>query len=541
MGKNRGGGSPAVKDGKLVSLSVSSIEKFDDTSRFGCQRKWWFRYVKRLPEPQAAAAERGQDCHERIENYITSGVNGLGKDELRMIQYIKPYVQLAGVEVEVELTKDKLKACGIPFIGYIDLLNKSGWYVNPRGEWKKEPFTKVVEVNDWKFTGSIAQNAKTPTGLKESVQMLGYAMHEVAVDPALEVIRLSHTYGSFKNEDAEKVSTVIEPVKVVEAWKGHVEPFVEQMMKAAAVTDPAQLPPPADLSKCQRCPYLEQCPSRSEDPLAFLVPEATAVPQGVTVSLFDKFPSSSSPASSSGSQSTQPTPTVNPPAPQTTTTTTAGHPSILPPDAPPSNPAKAADPVPDAPPAVVAANPAVYAAPAAPAAGTASAVVSDAPVVQEPTPAQGKKRGRPSKAELEARKATEAAGQGGGTLPTTPAAKMQFVQEHIQGKGAVAAEEEHPREMLFLNCRPDYDGCPNLEDYVLSKAKQLAERFKVVDIRCVPKDNPMAYGGWRGALAGLIRQEPPSYTEGWLRTGSDFADVAAEALAPLFHTVTRGI
>jgi hypothetical protein len=85
---------------------------------------------------------------------------------------------------------------------------------------------------------------------------------------------------------------------------------------------------------------------------------------------------------------------------------------------------------------------------------------------------------------------------------------------------------------------------PNASDLsgiVDQAAAALADQFGAQDIRCAPKDSPLGFGGWKGALAAYIREgvelQPGDY---YLDTrGSEIREIAAEAFGTL--VVARGI
>lgn len=75
------------------------------------------------------------------------------------------------------------------------------------------------------------------------------------------------------------------------------------------------------------------------------------------------------------------------------------------------------------------------------------------------------------------------------------------------------------------------------DTYYAPFLRQLEEQFKVVDICTAPKDSPLAYGGWKGALRAKCRETPPVAGNYSLRSSDEFALVAFDAIAPLCHAV----
>lgn len=100
----------------------------------------------------------------------------------------------------------------------------------------------------------------------------------------------------------------------------------------------------------------------------------------------------------------------------------------------------------------------------------------------------------------------------------------------------VAARTDQPGitgDWLFINCT--FPGAKDLQRYIWLAVDQLAKANNMVDIRNAPNaDHPLAFGRWKGALAQLVRAEPPKgvFT---IRTGGEFTEVVLEALTPLFE------
>lgn len=82
----------------------------------------------------------------------------------------------------------------------------------------------------------------------------------------------------------------------------------------------------------------------------------------------------------------------------------------------------------------------------------------------------------------------------------------------------------------------------DLESYVAQKCRALEKEFGAVDIRCAPADSALGFGKWKGALAALVRDEPPApgvYLLNDVR-GSEIREVVVEALRPLCAAYVRG-
>jgi hypothetical protein len=77
----------------------------------------------------------------------------------------------------------------------------------------------------------------------------------------------------------------------------------------------------------------------------------------------------------------------------------------------------------------------------------------------------------------------------------------------------------------------------DLAPYVAEIAAKLGESVPMRDVRLAPKDSPLAFGGWKGAIAQAVRQNPPSGLC-YIARG-ELADAAIEALIPLASIVVR--
>lgn len=198
---------------------------------------------------------------------------------------------------------------------------------------------------------------------------------------------------------------------------------------------------------------------------------------------------------------------------------------ILPPDAPASQPHLAAKPVegfpfPPAgpsfaspvappftfPPAQQPQGPAVPSTPVA-APSTATAASPAAPATSTEPAAASKKRGpKPKNVEAPA-----TAGAVGNTATSTT--------------GGYA---------VFVDCTPNIDSI-SLHPYVDEIVNSLVQRFcappALPDLRCAPKDGPLGFGGWRGALRAIVLEKPPAAGTYHLRArGDEIVEEVAAAM-----------
>ena len=177
----------------------------------------------------------------------------------------------------------------------------------------------------------------------------------------------------------------------------------------------------------------------------------------------------------------------------------------IPPDAPASNPALAS-----LPPQPVATAPATAPAEAAP-----------------------KKRGRKKSSEAAPAAPSVAGASPAPSVPTTYQTTSSVAGDQTPTTAGAAADLE-----FFIDCIPLGD-CESLRGYVDHICSTLARKYCVdeqgkpglQDIRCAPKNSPLAYGGWKGALEAIVRELPPT-AGGYLDTrGNEIAECVANALA----------
>lgn len=289
--------SSSVQAGKLIRISPSSISTFDATSRFGCERKWYFEYVLGYRSPSTGAQVVGTKLHASNEEYIDKGtIEGevgelftLGKS---YIDSIRPNI----VETEKEIS---FEYEGVKGVGYVDVILKDG-------------------ILDWKTTADINKYGKTGEDLRKDVQMVIYAK---AVHPTLKQMRLVHgQYQTSGRKQFRAVETIIsrEAIEVVE--ESVIVPLVQKMKVAAGLKNVVELPPSPN--KCYSCAHKSLCPqSESENALLKFL--------SIT-----KKPEVAAPVA----EDAKPTAPDSPKA-----SIAAGQ--VLPPDAPKSDPAKAAEPV----------------------------------------------------------------------------------------------------------------------------------------------------------------------------------------------------
>lgn len=274
--------SKSVENGTIKLLSPSMINKFDASAPFGCERRWWYRYVKGLDEPQIGNQYLGEKVHALVEAFLAKRELGMeipAEDEAlgiylsgqRMVEEVAKRTIL-GVETPLpEFTLD-----GTRVQGYVDVVTSDG-------------------IIDWKTSSDIRRYGKTESELATDTQMTIYAL---AVHPNRSTVKLAH--GQFQTKGTKRANFVEVEVtdKHLASHRDNVIiPLVQKMKSAASESDVRKLP--RNEKSCFNCHFKSHCPTA----------------EGETVmSFFSK---------------------MSQPQPQ----------AVLPPDAPKSEPAKAADPV----------------------------------------------------------------------------------------------------------------------------------------------------------------------------------------------------
>lgn len=148
--------------------------------------------------------------------------------------------------------------------------------------------------------------------------------------------------------------------------------------------------------------------------------------------------------------------------------------------------------------------------------------------------------------------------------PTEEKAKRKYTKRaKPDGAGGAAVAENHPAAMgdgrwLFINCLPNiaFEDCSR---FVTEWTVGMAKHFKIgpyEDVRMAPKDHPLAFGAWRGALSAVARKAAGALAPGvyYLDTrSSELAEAIAEGFTmarmanadgtdgdPVFELIVKG-
>lgn len=296
----------SVKDGRIHRISPSMINAFDASSRYGCERRGFFKYVLGKKEPTTPEMTRGTHLHAMNEEYLKTGKLLLGTPE--QTAWFK-----AGLNELETLRTGLLPEYAI--VG-VELPMPEGFAVEgiPVSEMSKCDVVTESGIIDWKTTGSIEKNAKTPGQLAKDVQLLIYAK---AFHPNAPHVKLTHGYYQVDHPVHFKPISVELSRQELDDNYGHVIiPRVERMKQVVQATNAIDVQPNRDA--CRRCPHSSYCPPDKENPImgifAGMKKPQPAPAEGIKPVVKDGVP-------------------------------TIPFTAILPPDAPKSDPALAAKPV----------------------------------------------------------------------------------------------------------------------------------------------------------------------------------------------------
>lgn len=226
--------SPSMVDGRIVRLSVSQLSRFDVRETGGCKRKWWYKYIGKIPDPPKQAQQEGIDGHKRLENYFSGQPVVLLDCDVPALELLPKPTDGASPEVQLE----KLTCLSIPFQGSMDLVHGRNVY-------------------DYKYQNQIRVYAE-PTA-----QLWGYLEEVRRRDDTGGRLSFHHIYIKKRAPyRAQKVTQEFEPREVERSW-GYYGSLVKEMHDCAAETDVNKVE--ANAKACYAygpCPYISMC-SRS--------------------------------------------------------------------------------------------------------------------------------------------------------------------------------------------------------------------------------------------------------------------------------------
>lgn len=357
----------SVIAGKLLYISPTLLDTFDESQQYGCERKGFFRYVKGLKEPKTDKQELGTLIHKMNEVLLRENKHfGSTEQATRIWRSGVPFLEglRQGLIVGVEAPVVGYQVDGVPVhpASKCDLVHENLW----------------PSVWDWKTTGNIEKKAKTPGQLARNNQMVLYAK---AFWPDSPEVELGHGY--YQTEGTPRfqpVSVTVSQQRLDDHIGSVTVPLVQRIKQAVVAQDVVDVKPRSHNQSdfaCRYCAFKQHCPSAVENPI---------------MSLFKKYDPKKPLVIEATPTAPEPIRVVEGPLPNPT-------PAILPPDAPASDPKLAAEPVAEW------SDPAALTMDEDASPGPAS-VVAPIPAPASVTPetvavVAGKKRGRPAKAKTE--------------------------------------------------------------------------------------------------------------------------------------------
>lgn len=268
-------------------LSVSALEKADMSTHQGCLRRWWYRYIMGLKEPDTDATRRGNKLHKELARYLV-GMDGAAQLSAQIVRGLHQ-IEKPGPDLFVEhpmipknpatgkkdLALAKLYVSGIPVEGAIDLMHERGTNIGTTdiGEAYDPPGT--VTVKDWKFPGGT-QYSKTGNELPRQIQMAGYATYVFTVAPSTELIRISHGIMPVKGRPITPTK-LVRREDVAPTWE-HAGGVARSIAHAARETNPDRVE--ANTRACnafnKRCIHATYCTAAMHNSLASIIGQTAA-------------------------------------------------------------------------------------------------------------------------------------------------------------------------------------------------------------------------------------------------------------------------
>jgi hypothetical protein len=548
----------AVENGEIRFFSPTALDRGDPRAG-GCALKWWYRYVRRIKEADTDSKDAGRKLHDELARYQKTGdrnLSALAMSGLHMV----PTGQDLIVEQPIHQVNGKnisslLAADGVPIVGWVDHANRRGINMGGDDVTDIQDPPGTIEIIDWKWKrdGSKAEYYATRDQLIFSTQLSGYGLG-IGQHFGATHVRLGYGYFPAMRGRPRKVTSLHVLQDCSDNWK-YVEGIARHLKSIAKESNPERIE--GNKAACGSyggCPYRDQCPTFKHDSLSsiFGVTAEQEIKMGIDfgqnlaalnaeelklrmqasqqqvvpgfadacarIQMSGRgFPPLGGAAAQMfaaiGGQSIAPGGTFAGNGEFGRTRVMLNDPfhvlqlagelvpavqqvqQVLPPDAPASNPAFAAKSVEG-----------FSFPPSHPALPTPAPVetIAEAPAA--------KKRGRPPKA---------------ADAPTTPMVTQDIPTGQLR---------------VFINCMPNCE-YESLHPYVDNIIATLVARFcappALPDLRCAPKDGPLGFGAWKGAIRAIVlEQPPPAGTYYLLARGDDYAEEVATAMLTVCNKAT---
>lgn len=239
-----------------IELSATRVQAFDDTTPFGCQRRWHMQYIQKLPTPDVPHLALGTALHKRMEHFLTDQPQPDGEVAFDLYSALVPIAEQArhfgviGVEKHFVFEPHP----GMRFTGTIDaLLGQDGVPSN---------------ILDWKTSSNIERYATPSSGLDSNIQLNLYALH-VMQEYNVASLQCSLAYVQSKPPHKTKISTTeITKESATDFFATVIQPLAQKMLHAGQHEDHTQLEFTKDKRKCYRCPFNNVCEKNMKSFLA---------------------------------------------------------------------------------------------------------------------------------------------------------------------------------------------------------------------------------------------------------------------------------
>lgn len=246
----------------MARLSVSQLQRFLD-----CERKWHYKYIGGVDEPEREWFKVGKEGHKRFEDYYKIPDQPVLTPE---DQKVLPLLPTYGTPVEAESEIKHLELAGIPFQGSIDLVHGD-------------------DIYDYKFQSRIQKFAEPSPQAWGYLEELRRRQVEVSgstgerpEDIHLASLRFHYILISKKGAEPVKQTFEFSPEVIKKAWEEYA-PTVERMKLVAEGKEK----PRANDQHCYKygpCPYLGIC---DRGTMSFLDDIKAAKKEGAAVELPD--------------------------------------------------------------------------------------------------------------------------------------------------------------------------------------------------------------------------------------------------------------
>jgi len=225
-------------------FSATQLDTFGGPE--GCERKWAFRYVRRVPVPKNKYAEFGKRLHKIAEDWINDGTPPPDTWEGRVFKTGIRHLPLPGkavAEGKFEWLPDG-ETFGL--VGYMD--------------WVEMMQDGIPRIGDHKTTGDFKW-MKNTSDLMENIQAVTYAAR-VAYQLKADLVRGRWVYylRAKKTRPARAVDFEMTLPQIAAAWEKVAEIGRRMVFRLEMMMEPEELP--YNIHACEAyggCPFHDIC------------------------------------------------------------------------------------------------------------------------------------------------------------------------------------------------------------------------------------------------------------------------------------------